>query len=155
MKKKIMTVTLAAIALFSTAAFAQDAKPQRSGQKNTAECCKANENKECIQMLMFDGIQLTDSQKDQLKAIASPAKARQERDRKAKQECKAAAKQDRQNYLNSVKSVLTPEQYTQFLENSFINAPAKRHDRKGQCRKGGDRRLDGKQRPASDNASRK
>ena len=76
MKKKIMTVTLAAIALFSTAAFAQDAKPQRSGQKNTAECCKANENKECIQMLMFDGIQLTDSQKDQLKAIASPAKAR-------------------------------------------------------------------------------
>lgn len=146
-----MTVAIAAIALFSTTAFAQ-APQQSNGQKASSECCKGKENKAdrpCMQMLLFDGIQLTDAQKDQLKAIETPAKAKADRNRKAKEERATADKQDKANYLKSVKTVLTPEQYVKFLENAFVNAHG--HKAKGKMdrkdNKGGDRSKDGKQRP--------
>ena len=121
MKKKIMTVAIAAIALFSTTAFAQNP----SNCQNGTECAKQPSQQE-IQMLMFDGIQLTDAQKAQLKVIPSPGKKQAERQQKERQDRAKQKKADRLEYLNSVKAVLTPDQYVQFLENSFVNTPAKK-----------------------------
>lgn len=55
---------------------------------------------------------LTDAEKQQLKAEKEKRKA----------EMQAQRKQQMQNFLNGVKSILTPEQYTQFLENNFMMA---------------------------------
>lgn len=146
-----MTMAIAAITLLSTTAFAQDNKQVCSGQ-NPAECCNQKGDQPCMQMLLFNGIQLTNDQKDKLKAIPTPAKAKKDRDCKAKENRRAAAQEDRANYLKSVKAVLTPEQYTQFLENSFVYAPAHKHGRKGDAPKCNGHRFDGKQRPAATKA---
>ncbi|MDE7109358.1 MAG: hypothetical protein K2O49_05265, partial [Muribaculaceae bacterium] len=42
----------------------------------------------------------------------------------------------KQNYLNSIKSILTPEQYTKFLENNFMMAGNHHKDMK-KCGKDG------------------
>lgn len=152
-----MPAAVAAIALFSTTAFAQNAQPV-SAANNPAECCQLQGAKPCpeqMQMLMFDGIQLTDAQKAQLKAIPTPGKKQADRQQKAREERAKQRKADRLEYLASVKAILTPEQYVQFLENSFVNAPAKRGAKhhKGNVKK--DDRRGNKQRPANDGAPRK
>ncbi|MDE6794360.1 MAG: Spy/CpxP family protein refolding chaperone [Muribaculaceae bacterium] len=55
---------------------------------------------------------LTDAEKQQMKAEKQKLKA----------EMQAQRQQQKQNYLNGVKSILTPEQYTKFLENNFMMA---------------------------------
>lgn len=47
----------------------------------------------------------------------------------------ASAKNMRAEYLKNVKAILTPEQYVQFLENNYVNAP--QHHKKGKFGKDG------------------
>lgn len=67
---------------------------------------------------------LTEAEKQQLKAEKAQRKA----------EMQAKRQQEKQNYLNGIKSILTPEQYTKFLENNFMMAG--NHQSKG-IKKGG------------------
>lgn len=89
-------------------------------------------------MKAFENLNLTDAQKTKLQSLMAEQKAKKESFREKKSERKenkenltaeqpqqkraemmASRKQSKQDFLNGVKSILTPEQYTMFLENSF------------------------------------
>lgn len=85
----------------------------------------------CMQATFFDGITLTDAQKESIAALkkecakdrkearAAADKARDE----ARKTQREAARSSRSKYLSTLKEILTPEQYTQFLENAFLDSP--------------------------------
>ena len=129
---------------------AKDKKGECPGKKGFKG--DRSDNKEGKGMKAFDGLNLTDTQKTKLEELRKEFKAKKEsgvkkdenrKDKKdqltaeQKQQMKAekqAKRQEaKQNYLNGVKSILTPEQYTQFLENNFKIAG---HHHKG-MKKGG------------------
>lgn len=56
--------------------------------------------------------------------------------RLSREEMREKAKANRQEYLRKVKEVLTPEQYTQFLENSYSVRPGRHHKGEGRGFKG-------------------
>lgn len=58
----------------------------------------------------FEGLNLSDQQKSQLKALGQDCKAQRD-----KKQCDG-----RKERLAKIKTILTPEQYTQFLENNFV-----------------------------------
>lgn len=137
MKKTIFSLAILLAASTGFSAIAQNATPAPS--KET----KANKAEKRNFPNPFEGLNLTEQQKTQLQALA-PAKPTQEQKEqmkakkqeaaKAKMEKRAQAKRD---YLAKVKAILTPEQYTQFLENNFVNQSMKaarkdgRHGSKG------------------------
>lgn len=128
--KKLM-IALAAIAM--TTGFAANAANDKKNDKkcDATKCEQKACPKDCaagcpeMGMAEFEGLQLTDAQKDQLKAIKAERRDAAKKAKEAKQEAKKAEKgakadarrQCRQEYLQKVKAVLTPEQYVQFLEN--------------------------------------
>lgn len=166
MKKTIFSMALASILCFGTSsAFAQsatdtqetakkecckkdgkkcDKKDGKKCDKKDGKCCK-QEGKKC--QSPFASLNLTESQQTALAAIPTPrqvlkAAAEQNKEAKADQkqsreERMATVRNIYTDYLAKVKAVLTPEQYVQFLENSYIrssiakNDGAKKGDRKG------------------------
>lgn len=129
MKKKLI---VAAIAAFATAGFYASAQ-----QPNPGTCCTENQCKEqgdCKRPCPFDGLDLNDAQRAQLKELqkqcAEQTKANKEKDKTARRE---AAKQRRAEKLAKIKEILTPEQYIKFLENQYINV---HNNVKGDFRKG-------------------
>lgn len=143
MKKTIISMTLAAVALFGGNAFAQTTGDNTSAKCST-EKCEKGDKKPCA----FEGLNLTAQQQEQIKALQADqqkackqacdkAKADKQKQAEGRRE---AGKTARQAYLAKVKAILTPEQYVQFLENSYVNAPAKmgnKKDGKKGDRKGG------------------
>lgn len=77
----------------------------------------------------FDGIQLTDAQKAQVKSLKDKARADRAAKQQAKQDKKAQKRAGRENakkaYLEELKKILTPEQYVQYLENSYVKGTPK------------------------------
>lgn len=154
MKKTILTSIIALAALVAMPAAAQtDAK---TGATKTEQAVKAKKEhkggkegrpdrrdgrQQVKRSDAFEGITLTDQQKEALKALRP-----QRPERPAKKDSVATdtvarpnPKQMRADYVNGVKNILTPEQYVVFLENVVINEasiPGQGHD----MRKGGDRR---------------
>ncbi|MDE7410705.1 MAG: hypothetical protein K2M94_01545 [Paramuribaculum sp.] len=149
MKRIFSTILVAAMALGSITVYAQtDAKCDGAKECKKEKCekkcdkkgdkkCHKGERKECNP---FAGLQLTEQQQAALKAIPCPREVMKQ----AKQDCKAdkkacentnkaqVCKDIKKNYLNQVKAVLTPEQYVQFLENTYMNqAPGKNGKRPG------------------------
>lgn len=121
-------------------------------KEKTAKCCKA-----------FEGIDLTAEQKAKLAELrknctADKEKNKESKDKKSnltdeqkkqlKGERKAKHLEARKKYLESVKAILTPEQYNQFLENSYLSKNHKKSDMKGKGakmhRKGDGKRMDRK-----------
>ncbi len=58
----------------------------------------------------FEGLNLSDQQKSQLQALGQDCKVQRD-----KKQCDG-----RKERLAKIKTILTPEQYTQFLENNFV-----------------------------------
>ncbi len=58
----------------------------------------------------FEGLNLSDQQKSQLQALGQDCKLQRD-----KKQCDG-----RKERLAKIKTILTPEQYTQFLENNFV-----------------------------------
>lgn len=141
MTKKIMTIAVAVATLFSFSSFAQttDACKKEGKCVKTEKCegkrdckkeckkdgrrdCKKGDMKKCFNP--FQGIELTADQQTKLKAIPTPRQVL-----KASKKEKSATnvnpmefvKNVRKDYLRQIKQVLTPEQYVQFLENSYLN----------------------------------
>lgn len=131
--KKLMIV-LAAVAM--TAGFAANAaNDKKCDKKCEAAKCEQKacpkERMACTELMEFQGINLTDAQKDQLKALKAERHAAAQKAKEAKKAEKGAKaearRQGRQEYLDKVKGTLTPEQYTQFLENQLTKSKDAKH----------------------------
>lgn len=137
MKKKLFSLAIAAVALTGFNAMA--AKPA----DNTACTGPACVSQQCAPakcggpgcQRAFDGLNLTESQKAQLKALREKcAKEREARVKKNKDDrrrgCDSARVAERKaakrKYLNEVKAILGNEQYVAFLENLVVNADGNR-----------------------------
>lgn len=136
MKKKAFAIALACVSMTGLVSFAQN--PAANGtcsapQCNETTCAPADcgSRRQCA----FEGLDLTDAQKSQLKALkeknaktcevkAKAAKAdRQRNDSVRMAERKAAKRQ----YLQDVKAIVGPDQYVLFLENLVVNGDGPRH----------------------------
>lgn len=129
MKKSIISLsTILASALCFTSMAQNPASPSGKCATDTCSqttCCKKGPQAYCP----FNGLNLTEKQKSELQSIC-PSKQLKGQSSKTKAEKQAQRKemagkrlQARRDYLAKVKNILTPEQYVQFLENSYINKP--------------------------------
>ena len=105
-------------------------------------------------MCPFEGLNLSDKQKEQLKKLEADRRAECEKkaaDKKAEmkakkdeqkakcEEMKAKMEKERKADLEKIKSILTADQYVKFLENFYLNArpegpqPGMRHGGPGMC----------------------
>lgn len=152
MKKKIMTIALALAVLGGIQAGAKNNdNTTTTCTQQTEQSCPAKKARDGKSPRMdkqqraffsqqaFDGIQLTDAQKAGLKALDEQQQAKRQEMKAQKESAKAEARQQKQqndstmrasrqqakrDYLNGVKSVLTPDQYVVFLENIVVEGPA-------------------------------
>lgn len=152
MKKTILGMAIMAIALVAPVAIAQN--PNGNNKAKVAKemvsktDCKAQVACQNPQGCEFAELNLTDAQKEQLKASKqryraakkdlfnkSKETAKEERDSIRKE----IAKQNRElkkAHLNEIKAILTADQYVEFLENNYLNAPNDKGQRPGKIRKG-------------------
>lgn len=152
MKKALVSMAVAAAALFSFQSFAQQPAQQPCpgpGQCAPAPCYGAPcapQSDSCFvkkaRYNQFDGLNLSQDQQtkiDNLRKQYAPPTPQQLREQ---------AKARRADYLKELKTILTPEQYVQFLENNYLNAPAGPRFGKGQKgpRVGKDGKFDKKDR---------
>lgn len=162
-KKFLAAIAVAILGAFSAPAFAQNAGNEKcTGTEQCApeKCKKADGKKDCKKAdgkkaeckkgaCPFDGLNLTEQQKTQLQALNAE---RQQKAKAARKEAKEAKKQCdkecRAEYLAKVKAILTPEQYTQFLEQNYAQG-GKRHKMQARDGKPGKGMKEG--RPAKDN----
>lgn len=138
MKKFLLALAVVAM----TAGMANAANDKKQCDKKEATKCEKTVCPEKMQgaceLREFQGIELTDAQKTQLKALKSECKAKKVEAKQAEKAEKArkmdACRADRQAYLEKVKGILTPEQYTKYLENQKVgHAPRKHHAEKAAC----------------------
>ena len=149
--KKILSLAIAVLAtagLTLQAAQVQSKVRQDNGEKVTKHA--AVDKKKCAAKHFnpFEGINLTDQQKEQLKALRPQKGDKQAFDKQKADRVKVTPEQRKQaaaDRLAKIKTILTPEQYQQYLENvavSKMNQDHKKchkggkHDRRGQERKG-------------------
>lgn len=118
MKKKFLSLAIVLIASMGMIVSAQCNKSKCV--KDSAECKKelrCDKNMKPRAMCMFEGLNLTEDQKSKLEAL----KPDPEKMGKMKPEKFDKNNDPRKEYLNKVKEILTPEQYTQFLENCALS----------------------------------
>ncbi len=127
MKKSIMTLCVAAAAIFGFGAAAQcPASPAdcpRGACPTPCETPAQCGNQACrpdAACPAFEGLNLTDAQKQQLAEIRKQCRSGQQCDSAATR-CDRSRRVDN---LHKVKAVLTPEQYVTFLENIAATSPA-------------------------------
>lgn len=130
--KKIYTLALALLATASLTLSASPLTNQNSqNTKEQKECQVKKEmrkgNKGQRHFNPFEGITLSDAQKEQLKALApakesKDAKCCQNDSTNCKKKCTPEeAVQKAKDRLGKIKGILTPEQYQQYLENIAVN----------------------------------
>lgn len=147
MKKTILSLAILLVSSTGISAFAQSAdKNTKSQNKNRTEmrARKGGEPRDILKP--FEGLNLTEQQKTQLQELKKADMEQkkqlkeQQKQLKEKKQAEAKAKKDarkqertkeRRDYLAKIKSILTPEQYVQFLENNFVNKVDKQSPRKG------------------------
>ena len=140
MKKIVFTL---AILIGSMTAFTATAQDKTATEKATTESTKKMDRKKAPRYNPFEGLSLTEKQQADLKALRPSKENRQKKDENKKdlsnkekdstKKLTAAERKDmrkkqmeqrkenRQNYLAKVKSILTPEQYVKYLENNYLN----------------------------------
>lgn len=146
MKKVILSLAVLAVTSFSIMA-ANENNNAKNNEKARTECCKqksgeckgkkdGKSDREDKFMKAFEGLNLTDAQKSKLEELRKECQAKrdavkkdgekkdkkenltQEQKQQLKAEKMAKRQQEKQEMLNNIKSILTPEQYTKFLENN-------------------------------------
>lgn len=147
MKKTILTSIIALAALVSMPVAAQTNNDSKGTAKTEQKACQAKKKGECPAKMKrtnpFEGITLTETQKEALKALTPQRAPKGERpDSAARAQRKARGerpdsltqrpnpRQKRADYVKNVKSILTPDQYVIFLENIVVKGaelPVDRH----------------------------
>lgn len=145
MKKYILSIMVVAASMVTFSAMAKDNKVENSQCKKEScdkKCSRQGVKKDCPNP--FEGMNLTQEQKDKLKALQAPCQKGKADKQKMRQQRDSIAKAARAKHLADVKAILTPEQYVQYLENLALQAPDKdmkpgrgpRHERKGGMKPG-------------------
>ena len=122
MKRKILSLLFIAIATITFTSIAQNENVS-SSEINQEETCKCNKHKKGgfdnkkKHFNPFEGIALSESQKEQLKEIVVCHKKEKKQSFNDTNEGKKSPKEMRRKQLDDIKSILTPEQYIQYLEN--------------------------------------
>lgn len=141
MKKSILVITMAVVAAMGFNVSAQEKNCKKDCKKDKKECARFDEKKMCKEEVNpFANLNLTDKQKEQLKALGENCKKKKFECEKAKRDSAKAQRearmkaqhQERENFLKEIKSILTTEQYVQFLENEFLKS--KQDMRKGKMK---------------------
>lgn len=126
MKKTLLTFALAVAGIF---AFNAAAQTTANTTEQTAKECKADfKGKACD----FADLNLNETQKQSVKALnekyfkeMKEAKKAAKADKEKKKEDKAQKmknrREQRKAYLKELQKILTPEQYTTYLENQYLN----------------------------------
>lgn len=161
MKKTILSlaVILASMGAISASAQTQETKTC----KNATECSKGADMKKGPAFNPFAGLNLTEQQQSALKALKPDKSQMKSGEKKEKSKDMTQAEkqaqrkenmekriQGRRDYLAKVKTILTPEQYVQFLENNFVDQSMKQGPAHGKMAKG----KDGQGRGHKDHAMR-
>ena len=146
MKKTILSLAILLASSTGLSAFAQAPGNNQGKDKTRTEmkARKGGDRKDAPNP--FEGLNLTEQQKTKLqelkKADMEQKKQLKEQQKQLKEKKQAEAKankdarkqqrtKERRDYLAKIKSILTPEQYIQFLENNFVNKVDKQGPRKG------------------------
>ena len=164
MKKKILSIALVLAGLIGSTAVAQTSASTDSSKAQTEQTVSKKDKKDKKdrkdrknkgqRFNPFEGLNLSEKQQAELKTLDDGIRAE-----KAKIEAKEKAdkkdmlekrKNDEKEYLAKIKEILTPEQYVQFLENSFLSNRNARPFGKNPGKMGMRPGKDGKQGPRSD-----
>lgn len=136
MYKKFLGVAMFALSLFSVDAFAAATQVAQTNKTCASQTCTTAQNKQCVSssdvcctLVEFDGLNLTEAQKTQLKSLkqkqATELKAEKDAakaDKKAaREQRKAQSAEAKRKYLEEVKAIIGPDQYVAFLENIVVN----------------------------------
>ncbi len=146
MKKNFFSIALVAMVMVTFGCNRSESN-QNVAEAKDAKCAEkghCDHKHQCPNP--FEGIELTPEQQEALKALQTPCpESKQCKEGKdcpegkecaeGKQcpegkECASKGKEAKAEFLGKVKAILTPEQYTQFLENIALNA-APGHGHKG------------------------
>lgn len=155
MKKIILSAVVAAMTFGSFTAAAKDNKNKDAKQPAaTEQQCPMQRDGKKMQKCPFEGLNLSDAQKEQLKQLQESRRADFAKQKAAKKEAKQAAKsqkmadrkQARRDHLAKIKAILTPEQYVTFLENNFVDGGRHHKGMAGKGRKAGKGQMPGKDR---------
>ncbi len=126
MKKKILALALVAVTLVAFSGYAQ--KPNDTKCTDKKECVKKGP-KVCKGKCLFENLNLTDAQKQQIQELDSITRTQ----RRAQMQANKADRQkndsvmsvkmraDRTAYLQNMKDILTPWQYQAYLENYYLS----------------------------------
>ena len=129
MRKKILVMALIIAGAFSVGTVAQNKDSKDCPKKECTAVAKDCKKSACP----FDGMNLTDAQKNQLKTLNTQmCDSRKEiKDKKIEnaKEIKAGREAAQTKYNEGLKKILTPEQYTQYLEKQLNNKNCKKGDR--------------------------
>lgn len=162
MNKKILALALAAVAALGINAAAQSKDNGKAAAKTEQSQAKAD-NKMArphrFTDFAFEGILLDIPQQARMDSLnaAVKAQAEQRKDDERGPRRGGMNPQMRRDYVAKVKEILTPEQYTMFLENIVFmpeNAGAPRHDQGMRQDRGRKQGME-KGRPAKDNKGMK
>lgn len=139
MKKTVIGISLLMAGLFGSQmmALTTATTPDAKQCPNKEQCAKQGKGRKGECPNPFASLNLTADQQTKLNALkeeqqkAREAKMAQKKEQKAEKKeqkaqdreaARAAKVQAKKDYLGKVKEILTPEQYVEFLEVSFVNA---------------------------------
>lgn len=141
MKKTILSIAVLLASVAGINATAQT--PATKSCPNTAQCTKGTAKKDAPKYNPFAGLNLTEKQQSELQALKPSKEQMTQKKEAAKAEKQAQRQQrmeqklqNRRDYLAKVKTILTPDQYLQFLENSYVDQSGKKGPRQTEMAKG-------------------
>lgn len=144
MRKKILGLVMAALAIGTVGAYAQtESQCSSASCTSTEKQCKKEKKEKCHKkgprqerVDPFTGIQLTQEQQQKLDNLKAERKAKKEAAKKEEKQAKAAEKKQ---FDAQVAEILTPEQYNQYKANcETIKAQKKeKKDKVGKAKRGG------------------
>lgn len=174
MKKSILGLAFLTMAAFAIPAVAQKNDKKAECCKEKTECAAKKECKDpkackpgkCEKMNPFADLNLTSEQQGRIEALNNAMKVSRKELKEAAKTAKekkdttfnprAAKKQLRTKYVQDLSEILTPEQYTKFLQNYYINnggnhgKMAKKAGKPGKFDKRGPKDFKGKGAPKGD-----
>lgn len=123
MKKTILSIAVVIATMIGFSASATMISDKNNDEKTESQNKRDQKKKSGINP--FTGIDLTDQQQSELNDLKPSKDNEAKPDRKMKrEEIMKQMIENRRNYLEKVKGILTADQYVQFLENNYVNSIA-------------------------------